>query len=69
MNSRDRVDNIISFMFNASNIRWHIVMKGRVKITAFDKDKNEAKKTNKKKNRRNGAWLELDSYNEQSLPS
>ena len=68
MNSRDRVDNNISFMFNASNIRWHIVMKGRVTITAFDK--NEAKKTNKKKkNRRNGAWLELDSYNEQSLPS
>ena len=47
MNSRDRVDNNISFMFNASNIRWHIVMKGRVTITAFDK--NEAKKTNKKK--------------------
>ena len=53
MNSRDRVDNNISFMFNASNIRWHIVMKGRITITAFDKDKNEAKK--KKKNRRNGA--------------
>ena len=68
MNSRDRVDNNISFMFNASNIRWHIVMKGRITITAFDKDKNEAKKK-KKKNRRNGAWLELDSYNEQSLPS
>ena len=31
-------------MFNASNIRWHIVMKGRITITAFDKDKNEAKK-------------------------
>ena len=47
MNSRDRVDNNISFMFNASNIRWHIVMKGRVKITAFDK--NEAKKNKKTK--------------------
>ena len=68
MNSRDRVDNNISFMFNASNIRWHIVMKGRIKITAFYKYKNEPKKK-KKKNRRNGAWLELDSYNEQSLPS
>ena len=33
-------------MFNASNIRWHIVMKGRVTITAFDK--NEAKKKKKK---------------------
>ena len=67
MNSHDRVDNNISFMFNASNIRWHIVMKGRITITAFDK--NEAKKNKQKKNRRNGAWLELDSYNEQSLPS
>ena len=47
MNSRDRVDNNISFMFNASNIRWHIVMKGRVTITAFDK--NEAKKKKRKK--------------------
>ena len=34
-------------MFNASNIRWHIVMKGRITITAFDK--NEAKKKTKKK--------------------
>ena len=32
-------------MFNASNIRWHIVMKGRVTITAFDE--NEAKKKKK----------------------
>ena len=34
-------------MFNALNIRWHIVMKGRITITAFDKDKNEAKKKKK----------------------
>ena len=34
-------------MFNASNIRWHIVMKGRITITAFDK--NEAKEKKKKK--------------------
>ena len=49
MNSRDRVDNIISFMFNASNIRWHIVMKGRVTITAFDKNEEKKKKKKKKK--------------------
>ena len=50
MNSRDRVDNNISFMFNALNIRWHIVMKGRITITAFDK--NEAKKKKKKKKKK-----------------
>ena len=43
MNSRDRFDNNISFMFKASNISWHIIMKARITITAFDKDKNEAK--------------------------
>lgn len=36
-------------MFNASNIRWHIVMKGRITITASVKDKDEAKKKTKKK--------------------
>ena len=51
MNSRDRVDNIISFMFNASNIRWHIVMKGRVTITAFDKNEEKKKKKKKQKKR------------------
>ena len=40
MNSRDRVDMNISFMFNASNISWHIIMKARIKITGFDEDKN-----------------------------
>ena len=63
MNSRDRIDNIISFMFNASNISWHIIMKARITITAFDKDKKEAKG---KKKTRNGTWLELGSYNEQT---
>ena len=44
MNSRDRVDdNNISFMFNASNISWHIIMKTTITITAFDQDENEAK--------------------------
>ena len=49
MNSRDRVDNNISFMFNASNIRWHIAMKGRITITAFDKNEAKKKQTKKKK--------------------
>ena len=53
MNSRDRVDNNISFMFNASNISWHIIMKARITITAFDQDKNESKQK-EKDNRRNG---------------
>ena len=43
MNSRDRVDDNISFMFDASNISWHIIMKARIIIIAFDQDKNEAK--------------------------
>ena len=51
MNSRDRVDNNISFMFNASNISWHIIMKARITITAFDEDKNEAKGKRKQKKR------------------
>ena len=41
--SRDRVDNNILFMFNASNINWHIIVKATITITAFDQDKNEAK--------------------------
>ena len=41
--SRDRVDNNISFMFNASFISWHIIMKATITATAFDQDKNEAK--------------------------
>ena len=51
--SRDRIDNNISFMFNASNISWHIIMKARITIGAFDQDKNEAK--GKRKQR--GTWL------------
>ena len=50
MNSRDRVDNnikLMSFMFNASNISWHIIMKARITIRAFDQDKNEAKRKKK----------------------
>ena len=38
MNSCDHADN------NASNISWHIIMKARITVTAFDKDKNEAKR-------------------------
>ena len=30
-------------MLNASNISWHIIMKARITITAFDQDKNKAK--------------------------
>ena len=52
MNSRDRVDNNVSFMFNASNISWHIIMEARITITAFDiKTKTKQKG---KENRRNG---------------
>lgn len=46
MNFCDCVDNNILFMFNVLNIRWYIVMKGRVIIIVFDK--NEVKKINKK---------------------
>ena len=52
MNSHDRVDDNISFMFNASNISWHIIMK------AFDQDKIEAKWRRKQKKRNpTRTWL------------
>ena len=38
-------------MFNASNISWHIIMKARISITAFDKDKT---KQEEEENGRNG---------------
>ena len=75
MNSRDRLDNNISFMFNASNISLHVIMKARITITTFDKGKNEAKgKRKTKKWNLIRTWLvawtwlglELDSYNEQT---
>ena len=43
MNSRDRVGNNISFMFNASKIRCHIIMKAMITFTDFDQKENEAK--------------------------
>ena len=46
MNSRDRVDD------NASNISWHIIMRARITITAFDQDKNEAKGRRRQKKRK-----------------
>ena len=52
MNPRERVDNNISVMFNASNISYHIVMKVKLTITTFDTDKNEAK--GKKEDIKNG---------------
>ena len=58
MNSRVRFDNNNSFMFYASNISWHIIMKARITITAFDQDKNEAKGEKKQKKRNlTRTWL------------
>ena len=72
MNSRKRVDNNISFMFNASSISWHIIMRARIIISAFDQDEDGAKGKRKQQKRnltRPGLGLELDSYNEQTHSS
>ena len=71
MNSRDRVDKKISFMFSASNITWHIIMKARITITAFDQDKNEVKGKRKQETEpdSNLTRTGLDSYNEQTPPN
>ena len=53
MNSRDRVDN------NAFNISWHIIMKARISIIAFDQDENEIRN---KFNRCTGINVLVSSY-------
>ena len=40
MNSRDRVDNNISFMFNASNIIWQPLIKTKTEQKEKDNKRN-----------------------------
>ena len=68
---RTGVNLQIALTIISSNISWHIIMKARITITAFDKDKNEAKGKTKTEETEPDSNLtrdlELDSYNEQTL--